>query len=159
VLISAQDLFLTILLIIHITEILRKHNIGIEVGLGTKSLNTTHIYTQEMGNKKCSYKHITSDVSTLGGEPTLVGFRIPVSQVICFTSGDGIDGYIEDFGLDINPKIRDAIKEAMEYCMKQDCEIYATVRCHDCNKGNNGTTPMWDTARKMYEHYFGRKKQ
>lgn len=103
--------------------------------------------------------HITrkSTIEPIYNKPRLEGHRIPISSLIANIDDMGLEEYLEEFDLkDEKEKVRDAII----YCIYQDCEKNYGQFCQGCNKnkeypGQN----LWELAREVYKNNFLEEKE
>jgi hypothetical protein len=66
----------------------------------------------------------------------------------------GVDGYIFDYS--IRNDGREKIREALDYCRKEECIDNVVSYCQDCNKSD--THPgfdVWKIAERLYREEFG----
>lgn len=94
---------------------------------------------------------IVSDSDTLGGQPRIDGRRIPVSHVIANVEEIGVSEYCEDFEIK-----RDAVRDAIVYCMNQTCDTKAKSYCYGCRKDEPFRKDLWENAREAYQRFFTR---
>lgn len=98
---------------------------------------------------------IRSDRGYVGGKPRIEGHTLWISHIVANIEDMGLEGYINDFELEDDPKIRNKIREALEYCMNERCIEHALHFCQGCNKNKIEDEFLWETAKRLYERYFG----
>ena len=95
---------------------------------------------------------ILSDKNYVGGKPRIEGHRLWVSHIIANVADQGLEEYIDDFELHGEEQ---KIREAIEYCMNEDCIGHAVTYCQDCNKCKEFPgEDLWKVAKELYEKYF-----
>ena len=98
---------------------------------------------------------ITSDRNYATGQPRIDGHRIWVGHIVANVAELGLAQYVEDFSLEgKEPDIREAVK----YCMGQDCVGNVHSYCQGCN--HNVQYPgedLWKVAQNVYKREFGAK--
>lgn len=97
---------------------------------------------------------IRSDKGYVSGQPRIEGHRIWVSLVVFGVNADGLERYID--GYDVT---KQEVKDALEYCRKEQCAGTAVDYCQDCNKSTDlPGEDVWKIAEKLYNQYFDEKK-
>ncbi len=100
---------------------------------------------------------ICSDKGCVGGQPRMEGTRLWISHVITHVNKSGLDYYIEDFELQDK---KAEIKNAIEYCMKENCVDNCVRYCTYCTKASIDPkygVKFWKIAKKLHKKYLNNK--
>ena len=71
---------------------------------------------------------IKSEKDYASGQPRIEGHRTSVQHVVANVNCLGLEGYVKELWTDddgqlFDEKIRDKIKEAVEYCRTEQCDV------------------------------------
>jgi len=90
----------------------------------------------------------------IGGQPTLEGHRLTVSNIVTGLNKEGLDPYTKDH--EISEK--DA-RVASEYCMNRECLKAAGEFCEHCVLSDPNDIELdkgWEIASNVYTKYWKR---
>ena len=97
---------------------------------------------------------ILSDSDYVGGKPRIEGHRLWVSHIVEGVLTDGLEGYIKNYSLEGE---ENKIKEAIDYCRKEQCVGHAITYCQGCSKreeSKNDLWNLWTVSGELYKTYF-----
>jgi len=99
---------------------------------------------------------VSSRADFVDGQPAVEGHNFPVRHVVVNVNCLGLEGYFKGFYFSDDVQTRSEIREAVEYCRTEQCDVDNEVGnlvsyCQSCVKSGKNKCNVWEIAQKVYE--------